>query len=55
MSDRHIVEKKFNDLAIRRLQERNLVAEWDALSEDEKPHLSTIFFCRIHLVIGMAA
>ena len=57
MSDRHIVEKKFNTLLEDYRCEilPSVVADWDVLSEDEQLHLSSLnnFFCGMHLTVGM--
>ena len=47
MSDRHIVEKSFNEL---------LVEGWSDLSHDEQARISNLnnFFCGLHLLVGMA-
>ena len=58
MSDRHIVEKKFNHL----LEEYRLeilpdvIDAWDDLSEEEKQQIASLnnFFCGMHLLVGMA-
>ena len=58
MSDRHIVEKKFNCL----LEDYRaevlplIVSNWDMLSVDEQSNLSSLnnFFCGMHVVVGMA-
>jgi len=54
MSNRHIVEKKFNTLLEDYRCEilPSVVADWDALSEDEQLHL--LFFCGMYLTVGMA-
>ena len=57
MSDRHIVEKKFNGLLEDYRQEilPSVVAGWDALSEEEQLNLSSLnFFCGMHLTVVMA-
>ena len=57
MSDRHVIGKKFNNLLKDYRNEvlPSVVAEWDALSEDEQVTLSSLnnFFCGMHLVVGM--
>ena len=58
MSDRHIVEKKFNRL----LEDYRVeilpmvVADWETLSVDEQSNLSSLnnFFCGMHVIVGMA-
>ena len=58
MSDRHVVEKSFNNL----LEDYRLeilptvVENWEDLSDDEKTSISSLnsFFCGMHLVVGMA-
>ena len=58
MSDRHIVEKKFNTLLedYRRDILPLVISNWDMLSEEEHLHLSSLnnFFCGMHVVVGMA-
>ena len=55
ISDRRIVEKKFNDL-LEGYRKEILPSIVDVLSEDEKLHFSLLnnFFCGMHLVVGMA-
>lgn len=58
MSDRHIVEKKFNCLLedYRSKILPSVISEWDVLSVDEQLNLSSLnnFFCGMHVVVGIA-
>ena len=58
MSDRHVVQKKFNSL----LEDYRLeilpvvIQEWGQLTATEQDHVSTLhnFFCGMHVLVGMA-
>ena len=58
MSDRHVVQKKFNSL----LEDYRLeilpmvVKDWSQLTTAEQDHLSSLnnFFCGMHVLVGMA-
>ena len=58
MSDRHIVEKKFNCLLedYRAQILPMVVADWDMLSIDEQSNLSSFnnHFCEMHVIVGLA-
>ena len=58
MSDRHIVEKKFNCLLEDYRSEilPLVMSDWDTLSADEQLNFSTLnnFFCGMHVIVGMA-
>ena len=58
MSDRHVVQKKFNVLLEEYRTEilPEVETRWSRLSEEEKESLSTLnnFFCGMHLVVGLA-
>ena len=58
MSDRHVVQKKFNVLLEEYRTEilPEIETRWSRLSEEEKESLSTLnnFFCGMHLVVGLA-
>ena len=58
MSDRHIVEKKFNFLLEEyHLQVLSIVSDnWVDLNVEEQQSISTLnnFFCGLHLLVGMA-
>ena len=58
MSDRHIVEKNFNQL-LKLYREESLpivIKNWNLLSEDQQNDLARInnFFCGLHFLVGMA-
>ena len=58
MSDRHVVQKNFNEL----LQSYRLeilpdvVSSWPDLAPEEQQHVSSLnnFFCGLHMIVGMA-
>ena len=58
MSDRHIVEKKFNEL----LEDYrcdilpSVIESWETMTPDERSSMSTLnnFFCGMHVLVGMA-
>ena len=58
MSDRHIVEKKFNYLLENYWAEilPKVIIDWDLLSIKEQSSLSSLnnFFCGMHIIVGMA-
>ena len=58
MSDRHIVEKSFNELLESYRSEvlPSMVEGWSDLSHDEQARISNLnnFFCGLHLLVGMA-
>ena len=58
MSDRHIVEKNFNELLEGYRSEvlPSIVEGWSDLSPDEQARISNLnnFFCGLHLLVGMA-
>lgn len=58
MSDRHIVEKKFNSLLEDYRSEilPSVISDWDTLSVNEQLNLSSLnnFFCGMHVIVGMA-
>ena len=58
MSDRHIVEKNFNELLEGYRSEvlPSIVEGWSDLSPDEQVRISNLnnFFCGLHLLVGMA-
>ena len=58
MSDRHIVEKSFNNLLEDYRLEvlPSIIENWENLSTDERTNLASLnsFFCGMHLVVGMA-
>ena len=58
MSDRHIVEKKFNELLESYRVEvlPDIVEGWDSLSEDQQLSLTRMnnFFCGLHFLVGLA-
>ena len=58
MSDRHIVEKNFNQLLedYRRSVLPELVRSWDQMTTDEQTSMATMnnFFCGMHLIVGIA-
>ena len=58
MSDRHIVEKSFNELLESYRSEvlPSMVEGWSDLSHDEQAQISNLnnFFCGLHLLVGMA-
>ena len=58
MSDRHVVQKKFNSLLedYRSQILPTIVSDWDRLSVIEQDHLATLnnFFCGMHVLVGMA-
>jgi len=58
MSDRHIVQKNFNELLESYRSEilPHVIASWKDLSSDEQQQVSSLnnFFCGLHLLVGMA-
>ena len=58
MSDRHVVEKKFNDVLedYRRDILPTIIDSWEQMTPDEQGSISTLnnFFCGMHVVVGMA-
>ena len=58
MSDRHIVEKNFNQLLedYRGSVLPELVKSWDQMTLDEQTSMTTMnnFFCGMHLIVGIA-
>ena len=58
MSDRHIVQKKFNSLLEDYRAEilPSMVDNWDELTTAEQDHFSSLnnFFCGMHVLVGMA-
>lgn len=58
MSDRHVVEKKFNELLedYRRDVLPTIVADWEEMTSEEQGSISTLnnFFCGMHVVVGIA-
>ena len=58
MSDRHIVQKKFNFLLEDYRAEilPSMVDNWDELTTAEQDHFSSLnnFFCGMHVLVGMA-
>ena len=58
MSDRHVVEKSFNDLleAYRADVLPSVIEDWDVLIDEEQANISSLnhFFCGMHLIVGMA-
>ena len=58
MSNRHIVEKSFNELLESYRSEvlPSMVEGWSDLSHDEQARISNLnnFFCGLHLLVGMA-
>lgn len=58
MSDRHIVEKNFNQLLedYRGCILPELVKSWDQMTLDEQTSMTTMnnFFCGMHLIVGIA-
>ena len=58
MSDRHVVEKKFNELLedYRRDVLPVIVSGWEQMTSEEQGSVSTLknFFCGMHVVVGMA-
>ena len=58
MSDRHIVEKNFNQLLEDYRTEilPSVVKDWESISEDERASLSKMhnFFCGMHFMVGLA-
>ena len=58
MSDRHVVEKKFNDVLedYRRDILPHIVDSWEQMTPDEQDSIGTLnnFFCGMHVVVGMA-
>ena len=58
MSDRHIVQKKFNSLLEDYRSEilPTIISDWNQLSTAEQDQLSSLnnFFCGMHVLVGMA-
>ena len=58
MSDRHVVEKKFNELleSYRAEVLPSIVEGWDSLTEDQRLSLTRMnnFFCGLHYLVGLA-
>ena len=58
MSDRHIVEKNFNDLLedYRSGILPTIIESWEQMTPEEQGGTSTLnnFFCGMHLLVGMA-
>ena len=58
MSDRHIVQKNFNELLEMYRSEilPDVVSSWKNLSSEEQQQVSSLnnFFCGLHLIVGMA-
>ena len=58
MSDRHIVQKNFNNLLedYRSQILPSVIHNWNDLSQAEQDHLSSLnnFFCGMHVLVGMA-
>ena len=58
MSDRHVVEKKFNDVLedYRRDILPTVIDTWEQMTPEEQGSISTLnnFFCGMHVVVGMA-
>ena len=58
MSDRHVVEKKFNEVLEDYRNEilPTIVQSWEQMTPDEQGSISTLnnFFCGMHVVVGMA-
>ena len=58
MSDRHIVQKNFNDLLESYRSEilPDVISSWKDLSMEEQQQVSLLnnFFCGLHLIVGMA-
>ncbi|XP_065893139.1 uncharacterized protein [Dysidea avara] len=58
MSDRHIVEKKFNTLLEGYRLEilPSVIDNWNEMNTDEQQSIGTLnnFFCGLHLLVGMA-
>ena len=58
MSDRHVVEKKFNDLLedYRREVLPTIIDSWEQITPDNQSSISSLnnLFCGMHVVVGMA-
>ena len=58
MSDRHVVEKKFNDLLEDYCRDvlPTIIDSWEQMTPDEQSSISSLnnFFCGMHVVVGMA-
>ena len=58
MSDRHIVQKKFNSVFqdYRASVLPNVVENWDAMNEPIQSNFIkvNVFFCSLHFLIGLA-
>ena len=58
MSDRHIVQKNFNDLLESYRSEilPDIITSWKEMSLEEQQQVSLLnnFFCGLHLIVGMA-
>ena len=58
MSDRHIVQKKFNSLLEDYRSEilPTIISDWNNLSSAEQYQLSSLnnFFCGMHVLVGLA-
>ena len=58
MSDRHVVEKKFNDVLEdnRRDILPTVIDTWEQMTPEEQGSISTLnnFFCGMHVAVGMA-
>ena len=58
MSDRHIVQKNFNELLESYRSEilPDVISSWNDLSSEEQQQVSSLnnFFCGLHMIVGMA-
>ena len=58
MSDRHIVQKNFNELLESYRYEilPDVISSWNDLSSEEQQQVSSLnnFFCGLHMIVGMA-
>ena len=58
MSDRHIVQKNFNELLESYRSEilPDVISSWKDLSSEEQQQVSSLnnFFCGLHMIVGMA-